>query len=201
MIIIDGRESALHINNFANLEELLVSASADSGLTNRIVTDVLINNESFSELYPHQAEDIASNELQSVEIRSVPYDEMAVNIIGELHKVTDLMGNGSRCVAALFRQADDDEALEMLQDLLEVTRDFMGMIGVLRNNFAVSADAEFMTRVEQVSSLLTEMTDVLENEDWILLADLLEYEFVPACDSWKQIIQTLRETIHACKTD
>lgn len=195
MIIIDGRESALHINNFANLEELLVSASADSGLTNRIVTDVLVNNESFSELYPHQAEDIASDELQSVEIRSVPYDEMAMNIARELYKVTDIMGTGSRRIATLFRQADDDEALEMLQDLLEVTRDFMSMVNVLRNNFAVSADAEFATRVEQVSSLLTEMSDVLENEDWILLADLLEYEFVPACDSWKQIIQNLRETI------
>ena len=200
MIIIDGRESALHINNFANLEELLVSASADDDLANRIVTDVLINNESFSELYPHQAEDIASDELQSVEIRSVPYDEMAINIVGELYKVIDIMGNGSRRVAALFRQADDDEALEILQDLLEVTRDFMGMISILRNNFSVSADAEFMTHVEQISSLLTEMSDVLENEDWILLADLLEYEFVPTCDSWKQIIQNLWETICTKKT-
>ena len=199
MIIIDGRESALRINNFANLEELLVSASADSSLTDRIVTDVLINNEAFSELYPHQAEDIASDELQSVEIRSVPYDEMAMDIVEELNKVSDIMSKGSRRVAALFRQADDDEALEILQDLLEVTRAFMSMINVLRNNFAVSADADFIMRVEQISSLLTEMSDVLENEDWILLADLLEYEFVPVCDGWKQIIKNLQEIIQACK--
>ena len=199
MIIIDGRESALHINNFANLEELLVSASADGDLANRIVTDVLINNESFSELYPHQAEDIASDELQSVEIRSVPYDEMAISIVEELYKVIDIMGSGSRRIATLFRQADDDEALEILQDLLDVTRDFMSMISILRNNFSISVDAQFMTHVEQISSLLTEMSDVLENEDWILLADLLEYEFVPACDNWKQIIQNLQETICANK--
>ena len=195
MIIIDGRESALNISNFANLEELLVSATTDDGLANRVVTDVLVNNESFSELYPHQAEDIASDELQSVEIRSVPYDEMAMDITKELFKVTNIMGSGSRSVAALFRQADDDEALEMLQDLLEVTRDFMSMISVLRNNLSIPTDAEFMARVDQISSLLTEMTDVLENEDWILLADLLEYEFVPTCDNWKQIIQKLQQTI------
>jgi hypothetical protein len=197
MIIIDGRESALHINNFANLEELLVSASTDDGLTNRIVTDVLINNEPFSELYPHQAEDIASDELQSVEIRSVPYDEMALDITEELCKVTNIMGSGSRRIAALFRQANDDEALELLQDLLEVTRDFMSMLGVLKSSFAIADDAAFMARVEQISSLITEMSDVLENEDWILLADLLEYEFVPTCDSWKQIILNLQDSIRA----
>ena len=136
-----------------------------------------------------------------MEIRSVPYDEMAMDIAEELHKVTDIMSSGSRSVAALFRRADDDEALEMLQDLLEVTRDFMSMIGVLRNNFSIPVDAEFMARVEQISSLLTEMTDVLENEDWILLADLLEYEFVPTCDSWKQIIRNLQETIRTHATD
>jgi hypothetical protein len=201
MIIIDGRESSLHINNFTNLEELLISAATDGSLTNRVVTDVLINNETFSELYPHQAEDIASDELQSVEIRSMPYDEMAMNIAEELHKVTNILGTGSRRVAALFRQADDDDALEMLQDLLEVTRTFISMIGVLRNNYSVSADGEFATRVEQISSLLTEMSDVLENEDWILLADLLEYEFVPACDGWKQVIQRVQDTILAGKTD
>ena len=197
MIIIDGRESALRINNFANLEELLVSAATDGSLADRVVTDVLINNEAFSELYPHQAEDIASGELHSVEIRSVPHDEMAIEIAEELLKVTDILGKGSRRVAALFRQAEDDEALEVFQDLLEVTRAFMSMINVLRNNFAVSVDAEFITNVEQISALLTEMTDVLENEDWILLADLLEYEFVPVCDSWKRIIWSLQETIRA----
>jgi len=197
MIIIDGRESELHISNFANLEELLVCAAADSGLTNRIVTDVLINNEAFSELYPHQAEDIASDELQSVEIRSVAYDEMAMDITEELYKVTNIMGSSSRRIAALFRQADDDEALEVLQDLLEVTRNFMGMIGLLRNAFSLSDDAVFMSHVEQTSSLITEMSDVLENEDWILLADLLEYEFVPVCDNWKHTIQSLQETIRA----
>jgi predicted house-cleaning noncanonical NTP pyrophosphatase (MazG superfamily) len=201
MIIIDGRESSLHINNFTNLEELLISAATDDSLTNRVVTDVLINNEAFSELYPHQAEDIASDELQSVEIRSMPYDEMATNIAEELLKVTDILGTGSRRVAALFRQADDDDALEMLQDLLEVTRTFISMIGVLRNNYSVTTDGEFATRVEQISSLLTEMSDVLENEDWILLADLLEYEFVPACDGWKHIIQHLLTMIDAVKVN
>ena len=34
-------------------------------------------------------------------------------------------------------------------------------------------------------------TDVLGNEDWILLADMLEYDFQPLCEEWREICRTL----------
>lgn len=195
MIIIDGRQSELNVGNFANLEEILVNVMCDGIMENRVVTDVLVNNETFSEIYPHQAEDIGSDFIKSVEVRSVPVGEMAVSIAREMYKVAQIMANGSHHVARLFRQAEDAEALELFQDLLDVTRDFMAMLGVLRAEFALSNTKEFMENVDQFSSLLSEMTEVLESEDWILLADLLEYEFLPVCESWKKVIQVLREDI------
>ena len=195
MIIIDGQQSELQVSSFANLEEILVMVMQDSAMANRVVTDVLVNNETFSEIYPHQAEDIGSEFIQSVEVKSVPVGEMAVNIARELYKVAQIMANGSRQVAKLFRQAEDSEALELFQDLLDVTRDFMGMLTVLRSEFALTNTEEFSVKVEQFSNLLSEMTEVLENEDWILLADLLEYEFLPTCEGWKSVIQVLREDI------
>lgn len=195
MIVIDGRQADIKLENFANLEEILVRVMEGSYLENRVVTDVLVNDEAFSEIYPHQAEDIEQRDIRSVEIRSMPVGEMAVNITRELYKVVQVMTDGARQVAVLFRQADDAEALDMFQDLLEVTRDFMGMIGVLRNEFSLRTTKDFSDNVERFSDLLGEMTEVLENEDWILLADLLEYEFLPACENWKKVIQVLREDI------
>lgn len=197
MIIIDGSKTDLRIDNFANLEEILVEAVGDSRLNKRVVTDVLLNDETFSELYPHQAEDITSDEITSVEIRSVPLGEMALNIAQELFKVCDLMASGSRQVARFFRQADDDEALEMFQDTLDVSRNFMSMLGVLRSDFGLTRNVDFSAEVEAFSSLLGEMTEVLESEDWILLADLLEYEFAPMCENWKKVIQDLREGLRS----
>ena len=196
MIIIDGRQSAMEIGNFANLEEILVGVINNGEMESRIVTDVLVNDESFSEIYPHQAEDIGSEAIKTVEVRSVPVGEMASNIAREMYKVAQIMANGAQHVARLFRQADDAEALDMLQDLLDVTRDFMSMIGVLRNEFCLdSGNKEFNERTEQLSSLLTEMSEVLESADWILLADLLEYEFHPLSQNWKQVIQNIRANL------
>ncbi|NJB69346.1 hypothetical protein GGQ74_003048 [Desulfobaculum xiamenense] len=195
MIVIDGRETGLSVNNFANLEELLVRVMEDENLDNRMVTDVIVNKEPFSEIYPHQAEDIPSGEIESVEIVTMAVPEMAVNITRELYKVVRLMAHGSRTVADLFRQADDAEALELYQDLLDVTRDFLGMIAVLRDEFGLRESQELNDSLEEITSLFTEMIEVSENEDWILLADLLEYEFLTAVEKWKGVIAQLREDI------
>jgi len=202
MITIDGRQSEMEIGNFANLEEILVGVMNYEDMETRIVTDVLVNDEAFSEIYPHQAEDIGSEFIQRVEVRSMPVDEMAASIAREMYKVTQIMDNGSRHVARLFRQADDAEALDMLQDLLDVTRDFMNMIGVLRNGFCLDGGGKgFNENVEQFSNLLTEMSEVLESADWILLADLLEYEFAPLSQNWKQVIQSIRENLRSTSND
>lgn len=195
MIIIDGSDSNLRIENFANLEEILIRASVDSRLENRIVTDVLLNEQNFSEIYPHQAEDITAREIKSVEIISMPCGEMALNIARELFKVAQVMAEGSQKIAGLLRENNKEEAIELLLDLLDVTRDFMSMVGVLRTEFVLTDDTKFSTKVEEISMLLGEMSEVLETEDWILLSDLLEFEFMPVCESWKHTIQELREDI------
>ncbi len=195
MIVIDGHESELAVQNFENLEEVFVKIMEDGHLENRVVTDVFINEEPFSEIYPHQAEDIQTGDINSLEIRSVPVKEMAVDITRELYKVVNLMAEGGKRVSTMFRQADDGEALETYQDLLDVTRSFVGMIAVLRDQFSLTEHESFKDSAEEFSNLFTEMVEVLENEDWILLADLLEYEFLPAVNKWKKVVASLREDI------
>ncbi len=194
MISVDGRETGMDIKHFQNLEEILLKIMDDGELEGRVVTDVFVNNESFSEIYPHQAEDIETDEITSVEVKSVPVVDMAMAIAGELGKVITLMDHGARRVADLFRSAEDAEALEVYQDLMDVTRDFLNMIGVLRGESLTRSFASFDAAAEDVSTLFSEMMEVLENEDWILLADLLEYEFIPAITRWQGVIAELKES-------
>jgi len=195
MIIIDGQKSDFSITNFTNLDELLVGLMSMKHLDNRIVTDVFVNDEAFSEIYPHQAEDVDCRDIQKVEIKTMGVPEMGINIARELYKVIRLMSEGSKQIADLFRRADDAEALEMYQDLLDVTRDFLGMIGAIRDEFTLSANPQFEEAVNGLSELFTEMLEVQENEDWILLSDLLEYEFHPLVERWKSIVAQLREDV------
>ncbi len=195
MIIIDGRQTKLQLSTFSNLQEVLVKVLEEPDMENRIVTDVFVNEEQFSEIYPHQAEDIGSDFIEKLEVRSVPVAQMGLDIVMEMSKVATLMARGSQEIARLFRQASDTEGLELLQDLLDVTRDFMGMIEALRNEFGIEKSEEVTANTEKLSSLLSEMAEVLEGEDWVLFADLLEYEFLPTCEAWQQIILKIQADI------
>jgi hypothetical protein len=197
MIIIDGQRSPLEVHQFENLEQIIEKVMEDRRMQSRIVTDVLVNEEAFSEIYPHQAEDMEVSYIKRVEIVSVPASEMAQDITRELYKVVTLMGKAGRQVADLFRQADDDQALELYGDLLDVNRDFLGMVGVLRGEYATDTSEEFESSLADLSSLFSEMIEIQENEDWILLADLLEYEYLPVVDKTKNMVARLRESVRS----
>lgn len=201
MLVIDGQNQDIDISGFDNLDQLFIKVMEDGALENRVVTDVFVNDKPFSEIYPHQSEDIDLHDVQNVEIRTIGVPEAAVEITRELYKVVNLMAEGASRVAQMFRQAEDAEALETYQDLIDVTRDFLGMIGVLRSEFALKDHKEFTEASEQFSDLFSEMNDVLSNEDWVLLADLLEYEFLPAVNRWKKVVALLREDVRTSEKD
>jgi hypothetical protein len=199
MITIDGKQYDIGAQNFENLEQVFAKVVEDGHLEDRIVTDVMVNREPFTEIYPHQAEDIDMSEVDSVEIVTMATEDMAVEITLELYKVVNLMSEGGKRVAALFRQADDAEALETYQDLIDVIRNFLNMVGILRDEYSLRDTESYLESAEELNAMFTEMSNVLENEDWILLADLLEYEFLPAVEKWKKVIKALRDDIRKVK--
>jgi hypothetical protein len=199
MIVIDGRQSEISLSNYANLEEVLATLMTEEGLDQRIVTDVLINNEAFSELYPHQAEDIEAGEIERLEVRTVSTDEMASDVVGELPVVVDIMAGGARGVAKLLRAGDLVEAFEVLQDMIAVTRDFVGAVHVLRSQFSRGGNVDLDALGDVLGDVLGEITEVIANEDWILVADLLEYEYLPACEGWRKVIEALSGDIASAR--
>jgi hypothetical protein len=199
MIVIDGRESSLSLSNYANLEDVLVKIIEEENLEDRVVTDVLVDDEAFSELYPHQAEDIEVSDIHRVEICTVSVDQMAGDIVGELPKVIDIMAGGSRSAAALLRSADLAEGLEVLQDVIGVSREFISTIHVLRNQYSSGTCAPLQDMSDTLGDLLGEIADVMSNEDWVLVADLLEYEYTPACEGWRKVITALEEDVLTAK--
>ena len=201
MIVIDGRESSISLSNFANLEEVLSKVIEEEGLEQRVVTDVLLDDEAFSELYPHQAEDIEASSFSRLELRTLSLDEMASDVVVELPKVIGIMEGGSRQVASLLRQNELAEGLEVLQDIIAVSRELLNTIYILRSQYSTGPSSEINKLGDSLGDLLGEIGDVMANEDWVLVADLMEYEFQPACEGWRSVIEAVSKDVQAVKAD
>ena len=201
MIVIDGRQSAISLNSFANLEEVLVKVMEEEVVENNIITDVLVNDEAFSELYPHQAEDIRTDEIKRVEVRTISMEEMAADVTQELLTVGKIMQTGSKRIAELFRQGDTAESLELLQDLFEVTRGFLETTNILHSRFPAQNVEKLALVTSRLQEMLDEVAEVLQDQDWLLLADLFEFEFSPACEEWNGIIGDIANDIRALRAE
>lgn len=195
MIVVDGRETQLSLSSYANLEETLAAVIAEEGLDTRIVTDVIVDEEPFSELYPHQAEDIETDSISRLEVRSVSFDQMAKDVIGELPTVIRLLEVSGKQVATLLRQRNLAEGLEVLQDMIAVSRDLLNSITVLRAQYSSGPNAEIVKLGDEFGGLLGEIGDSMDNEDWMLVADLMEYELQPSCEVWMTVIDDLATDI------
>lgn len=194
MITVDGQKSQLLITDFANLEEILMHLRDLDIMEGRILTDLIINGVPFTEIYPHQSEDVASNTINTIEVITVPTKQMILDIVVEMYKVVELIKKGAAEISHLCREGDDTAALELLQDLLDVIRDFRKMQNTLETSLS-GVDMTFDANDDQLNKLLTEMNDVLSEEDWILLADLFEYEFIPFCNKWKEEVDILKKNL------
>jgi len=191
MIIVDGQKVNMDVRHFANLEDLLVKVLEKEEFQERVVTDVYVNDEIFSELYPHQAEDVEIDEIKKIEIKTMPVNKMALEMVQELDKVVELLSKGAEKIAELFRQGSDFEALDMYQDFLQVLQDFMALLSVFKQDGIINDVPSLKTAVETLSNLFSELMDAQEQEDWILLADLLEYNLLPHLEEWKKVIKEL----------
>lgn len=192
MIIIDGTQSNLSISNYTNLEEALIHIANQEGMKERIVTDVIVNDQPFTEIYPHQAEDIIACSISSLELKTISAEQMSGDVLEELPKVVTILVMGSNKIAELLRSGETTEGLELLQDTVDVSRDFLAIIGLLiTSSKSVEVRQKLQDFTKTFSDLISEAIDTMGDEDWILTADLFEYELVPAIKTLDDIINKL----------
>ena len=99
---------------------------------------------------------------------------------------------GSNKIAELLRSGETTEGLELLQDTVDVSRDFLAIIGLLiTSSKSVEVRQKLQDFTKTFSDLISEAIDTMGDEDWILTADLFEYELVPAIKTLDDIINKL----------
>lgn len=195
MIFINGVQSDLTVVDYNNLEEILLATMETCDSESKIITDVILNDELFSEVYPHQASDIESSLIKKLEITAIDIVVMANNMIAELSKVTTAMSIATVQIATYFRRGDDTKGIQTLQDFLQVNHDFINMLDTLHKSFTFTQSTHIEELTAKLSTLLTELMDIMEAGDYILLADIFEFELAPLCLEWNRTLADLRDAL------
>lgn len=101
--------------------------------------------------------------------------------------------------AGRFRSGDDATAIESLLQVIEGLRllltgaaQVQRLAGLRLPDLPLQALFEFQAKM---SAHLDEMIEAQEGRDWILLADLLEYDVAERLDGWDAVAEPLERTL------
>ncbi|MDD2904114.1 MAG: hypothetical protein PHU44_16940 [Syntrophales bacterium] len=197
-ITLNDQNLPVDLSHLRNLEEALLELNEKFIPQGQQLFQVEVNGEFFTERYPRESRYVRLGEVSRLDLKTVSDEELARSILADASQQADTLSQALEKSAALFRLAAEDEANHYFAQVLEALRWLLqtgeGACQVLEvdlgrmNTPQIGDVSDFLKRFQD---LLEEMLQVYEEEDYILLADLMEYELLPMVLQWQKILSQL----------
>jgi len=185
-------------SHMRNLEEALVELNDRFVPPGQQLFQVRVNGEFFSERYPRESKYMELKEVNTLDLKTIPDGDMARVIVVEAVQQAGILCQAIEKSARLFRLSAEDEAnlyfaqvVEALRWLLMTWENACQVLQVDPNQALASVDGHPVPFLQGLQDLVGEMLTISEDEDYILLADLMEYELLPTVREWQDILQNL----------
>ena len=136
--------------------------------------------------------DIDSLEVELANLK----DLVATNIANALDYLKKLIP-GFEQAADLFRTGNEQEANKYYLQILDGIDWFSQVVSVImqpdeeETELSDADDENLQVRQKKLTDLMSQMLEANQNKDWVLLADILEYEMVPFYKDWENILSKL----------
>ena len=136
--------------------------------------------------------DIDSLEVELANLK----DLVATNLANALDYLKKLIP-GFEQAADLFRAGSEQEANKYYLQILDGIDWFSQVVSVIMSpdegetELPDTDDESLEVRQKKLTDLMSQMLEANQNQDWVLLADLLEYEMVPFYKDWEKILSKL----------
>lgn len=202
-IILDGKALNDTLSG-DNLMDMLQDLAAKYLGDDLAIRELLINGSPYEEAVHGLAEEVPRQGITRLEIETITARDLALAFLENYQPTLATLALAIEKVAELFRVGDERtaneeylqflEALEILLETLQRSSDALGLDMEYISCDGVSAQ----NRLERLSLLTGEMLSAQEQDDWVLLADLLQYDLKPELKAWAQIMEQMRQMAMAC---
>ena len=120
-------------------------------------------------------------------------DLVATNLSNALDYLEKLIP-GFDQAADLFRTGNEQEANKYYIQILDGMDWFSEVVNVVMSSQGEGQEPENSLRIRQakLTDLMSQMLEANKNQDWVLLADILEYEMIPFYKEWQTILSKLK---------
>jgi hypothetical protein len=198
-ITIDEREEKMKVPLESSLGDILDRIWSERIPDNRVITHIRVNGEELLEdengIYP----DLPGDEIDSLELQTGVSQEMVFRALSDAKDYLGRLNPGIEETAELFRVGDETKAhtqygqcLDGINWFIQIVEGARQVVGLDYNKIVFNR-VSVQSYVENLEHNIRELWRAQQEEDWIMLSDLLEYELLPMMEGWKEILPLIEE--------
>lgn len=191
------------IQYFGELMDGLIQKAADEG---DAVLTVRVNGEDVTGKDRTHLEELPLGEIKELEIQTGDPKALALSTLESVAEFHQQLLNELRSTAELFRLESSERSNRSFVTCIDGLQVFMHTLESCRKMLGVSFELLFVPTENSseertvaecrrnLFSILDGLFEAQTDQDWVLLADMLEYELIPALEDWEQVIQLVAES-------
>ena len=130
---------------------------------------------------------ITSIELLELELAHL--GDLLANNLANAKEYLEKLIPGFQKAADLFRMGNEQEAHKFYLQILDGIDWFSQVVlNIVKSRGNQVEGQSLGDRQEKLTGLMTQMLEANQNQDWVLMADLLEYEMIPYYEDWQETL-------------
>ena len=133
---------------------------------------------------------ITSIELLELELAHL--GDLLANNLANAKEYLEKLIPGFQKAADLFRMGNEQEAHKFYLQILDGIDWFSQVVlNIVKSRGNQVEGQSLGDRQEKLTGLMAQMLEANQNQDWVLMADLLEYEMIPYYEDWQETLSHL----------
>ena len=115
--------------------------------------------------------------------------DLLANNLANAKEYLEKLIPGFQKAADLFRMGNEQEAHKFYLQILDGIDWFSQVVlNIVKSRGNQVEGQSLGDRQEKLTGLMAQMLEANQNQDWVLMADLLEYEMIPYYEDWQETL-------------
>jgi hypothetical protein len=210
VVMIDSIEHDLDISDVGNFGEMMRKIELELVPDGRVVTTVFLNDEALSEEQEELYAGFGLDDIASLRLTTEEPVQLALKSLNDTIDYLPVLADSFEKTAKQIRSGDLLKGMELLRESLELIQSFNLLIDGIRkvlmiDFYQIKLESDEGDNFANLNLRLKELADQIlvaaQSEEWLDLADLLEYEFSPLLYRYLGAIPFLVEAVEGNKRD
>jgi hypothetical protein len=196
-IVIDGETKTIDTTGIANLQDLLVFLEDNVIERSRVITKIALNEEILDEGQEVGLGAFPLTDIASLMIVTTDTTALAMEALQDSQEYLPAISMILENSATKIREGDVRGGLQDMSEALQVIGAFGEVLDGIRTVFRIDFskvkidESSLLDKQTELGTLAKQILDAAKDENWTLLADLLEYELSPLLYEWMAVIPEL----------